>query len=176
MTGSNCVWITLLEKRIAWLRGLARQRRNNAVRLELSGRNAAPTEYDEALELDDVGVCGECAAMIFLSPVNWNLMEMERADFNDLVDVKTNRRRYPINYLIVRPPKDPKEWIYALAFPDPHPRYCLAGWCFGHEAQQSQFWGSLNPHRPPVFNVPITAPVMRSMHALRVYLQGEGAR
>src|SRR5262245_14826504 len=81
ITAADIIWITLIDKRLAWLRELSRQRQDNAVRIGLHGRNLAPNVGGQALALHDDGVLGEGATMIYLSPVTWNLMDMVRADF-----------------------------------------------------------------------------------------------
>jgi hypothetical protein len=174
ITEADHVSIPLIDNRIDFCRRLAKQRQGNAERLGLAGHNNAPNDPVAALGLHDAGVLGEAASMIYLSPCNWNLMDMLRADINDLIDVKTRSETWmdlPIQH------NDDKDWIYVLACRQHFPRIMLIGWCWGHEGKIEDNWGSVPTLIPrPAYWVKQSDPVMRPMRELRIYLHGKGAR
>jgi len=173
ITAADIEWITLIDKRIAWLSELARQRQDNAVRLGLGGRNEAPNDYARALSLHENGVLGEGATMIYLSPVTWNLMDMVRADFNDFIDSKTRPKMWMD--LPIQRGSDPN-WAYVLACREFAPRIALIGWCWGRDGMIQSNWGAINTAIDrPAFWIKQSSEAMRPMRELREYLHGKGA-
>ncbi len=163
--------ITLIPKRVAWCLRLARARDRNAQERGRRPGNFAPNTPEKAFALHVRGAYGEAAGMLCLLPRKWNLFQYtglhDLPDYDDWVDMKTAERRYRTTHLIVQQ-DDPIEWAYCLCFPDPHPIYELAGWCYGYEAREHGTKGDLSGKgRDWTYNVPHNHKIIKPMEELR---------
>ena len=171
---SDWVWITLAPEQIEFSDKWAHARQNNAVAADLAPHNNAPVEPDAATALHVLGLRGECAGYIYLKPVKWHLfkpgrlaMEEQLPDLEDWIDMKARTKSW--HSLIVQR-DDPPDWAYVLVCAHEHPRYCLIGWCYGHEAQQQQHWDDPAGGRPAYFikqDNPILRPVADLLREVR---------
>jgi hypothetical protein len=168
ITVQDYIRVTLRPDQIDWCIRQANRRQNNAVTRGRMPMNGAPTNDEEARFLHMVGFYGEMAGNLYLIPKVWNFFKdgdlRGLPDYEDWIDMKTNKRRYSVNHLIVQR-SDPPHWAYILSYPDPHPTYCMVGWCFGCEARCDDYFGELSRGRP-AYNVPHTASILKPMRLL----------
>ena len=96
----DTVWITLTEKQVAFSDKWATWRQANAERAALLPENNAPVGHDAELELNIIGLRGECAGYIHFGgkgSVTWSYDADEsavrngKADLEDFIDIKTRR-------------------------------------------------------------------------------------
>jgi hypothetical protein len=170
---------TLHPARVAFCDYYAQKRQDDAVEARRQAGRGAPEDPVEALHINKIGLYAEAINMLHLSPVKvWHFYKKgslhHLPDFEDWIDSKCNQRKYPINYLIIDEDDDPT-WAYILTYPMPDTNlltYCSAGWCFGRAAQARQdYFRSLNPRRPPAFNVPHDSPILMPMKQLMILHQ-----
>ena len=79
-------------------------------------------------------------------------------DLADDIDVKG--RSLPWHDLLVQE-HQPEHFAYVLVFPTVYPTFCIRGWCWGHEAKQTRFWGDKANNGRPAFFVPQDSGVLR---------------
>jgi hypothetical protein len=186
ITEADLVWMTLIDKRMEFNLRWARERRQNAIDENRRPGNDAPIDFRQALAFDDLGLIGEAAAMIYLSPCYWHFFKTGdvRAlpDIVDLgtrgkhlsVDVKTRSRHH---YDLIIQLHESTAWVYVLATAPEPPIVCLRGWCWGREAMTADYRGTTAPVRAPdAYWIGQGASILRPMRELREYLHGRGAR
>lgn len=147
VTEADWEWIDLIPRRVEFCREWALKRRTNAIDSGWTPRNRA-TGGLAGLSDDDLGMMGEAAGMLYFTrainaPVTWHYYKRDGnvkdlPDIEDFIDIKSvhlNSYRLPVQ------DTQPKEWAYVLALCELAPRIALAGWCWGHEAKQQNYWG-----------------------------------
>jgi hypothetical protein len=165
---SDWVWITLDQEKLNFCDNIARKRQHNADDYHLAPMNNAPTEYNAALALHVLGVRCECAGYVYLKPIKWNTfvpgctaMDERLADLDDWIDCKG---RAELWHCLIVQHNDPDDWAYVLVCAHEHPRYCLIGWCYGHEAKRLKLSDPVGG-RPAHF-VDQCAPILRPVAEL----------
>ena len=130
------VTVTLTEEQITYCVKIARRRQESAERHARPGGNGGPVCGSAALDIHKMGVFGECAAYLWLKPIQWHRFQESGLstlpDLADFIDVKT--RKFSWHQLIVQK-ADPDEWAYLLVNSERHPDYEIVGWLWGHEAK-----------------------------------------
>jgi hypothetical protein len=173
VTEKDFVWITLTPEQIAFADRWAHVRQGNAEGADLNGHNNAPNDHDAALAMHVVGLRGEFPVVIHCKPVVWSYkagvdaVGNRIADVEDFVDVKTRTKDW--HSLIVQR-DDPAHWAYPLVCASQHPRYCIVGFCWGHEAQQKEFWDDPAGGRAAYF-IKRTNPIMKPIAELVVEIR-----
>jgi hypothetical protein len=145
------VWITLEQRHIEVADKAALARRNAAREHNRKPVNGAPIEHNAGLKIDILGCRCEAAAKLWANPVEWHAFAervTDLPDLHDFIDVKGIDHGW--HSLIVQK-GSPKDWAYLLVNGEEHPRYCIMGWVWGHEAKQEQFWGDPKGGRPAYF-------------------------
>jgi len=177
---SDFVWITLLEKRVEFCRNLALEIIASKVEDGIDwGRNAAPPP-EKSVYIETLGLCGEAAAMLYLSPINWiTVRERKKFGLPDLecngikIDAKT-RSRHDYDLVIQR--NADRDWIYLLATGSELHRICLRAWCYGHEAMMRAPGTSAPVPGPNAYWINQGDEILKPMRELRILLHGRGAR
>jgi hypothetical protein len=176
ITPADLVWITLVDKRLAFCREIAQARRDNALNERRLPKNHASENYSKALAMDMLGLLGEAASMIYLSPCTWHHYKTgdlrELADINDFIDVKTCE---DVRHRMIVQDDDSAEWAYVFACAAESPKICLVGWCWGRDAKVKKFWDDPGTSRPAYW-VGRKAEILRPMSELRIHLHGRGTR
>lgn len=137
------VRVSLSQVHIDYSDDIARKRHENAKANNIKGGNGGPEakDGDAALEIDILGARGECAAYLWLKPIEWHRYH-KGADFTGLpdlgalVDVKTVDRA---GKCLLLQPNAHADWIYLLVNAARHPEYEICGWMWGSEAKRDRF-------------------------------------
>jgi hypothetical protein len=176
ITPADLVWITLIDKQLEFCREIAQARQDNALDERRAPRNHAHDGYSRALAMHMLGLLGEAAGMIYLSPCTWHHYKRGDlrglSDINDFIDVKTCE---DVRHRMIVQDDDPLEWAYIFACAAEAPKICLVGWCWGRDAKVKKFWDDPGTSRPAYW-VPRKAEILRPMSELRIHLHGRGAR
>jgi hypothetical protein len=153
------VWVSLSWEWVerAAVIGIKRQVEN----LQRSRPDAHGCQRDLGWQVHIDGACGEAAVAKYTrTRWNGNLGRLKAKDVGAL-QVRTSSRQ---SGRLILHPDDPDDDAYVLVLGSA-PRYRLAGWIFGHEGKQQEWWEDPTGYRPAFF-VPQSA--MHPMDLLEV--------
>ena len=148
------------ERQMAMEEGMRRQRVNEAKGLR--GRNRGPRFGDKALQVHLLGAAGEMAVASYLGMKEYLYQETEaRRGSDDLPGIDVKTRSKSCYDLIVQKHENPSKKFVLVTIENQ--QTLLHGWCYGHEAMDTQYWADPARGRPAYF---VPQSVLRPMESL----------
>lgn len=148
------------ERQMAMEEGMRRQRVNEAKGLR--GRNRGPRFGDKALQVHLLGAAGEMAVASYLGMKEYLYQEKEaRRGSDDLPGIDVKTRSKSCYDLIVQKHENPSKKFVLVTIENQ--QTLLHGWCYGHEAMDTQYWADPARGRPAYF---VPQSVLRPMESL----------
>ncbi len=139
---------------------MRRQRVNEAKGLR--GRNRGPRFGDKALQVHLLGAAGEMAVASYLGMKEYLYQEKEaRRGSDDLPGIDVKTRSKSCYDLIVQKHENPSKKFVLVTIENQ--QTLLHGWCYGHEAMDTQYWADPARGRPAYF---VPQSVLRPMESL----------
>ena len=130
--------ITLSPVKVHLAQWVAERRVRNVIERDLRAVNNEPMDHPTLMRQHVSGALGEVAGKLWLDPIEWNPMEIDKPDLGGVIDVKAVE--VATHHLLIGVERASADLIYLLARGHDHPTWRMTGWIDGATALARRDW------------------------------------